>query len=138
VLTTANAAETNDLTNLRKHEGARDNKFLVTHPMTNQRCLTSAIARRSALTVGPWSSSFKIIMEEEEENSIDVENYPVMGTYQRQWRNEVVYIRLFRGFYNFVVGDFTTVIAISDVFADGSVEKDWFLLYESDCCPRIF
>jgi hypothetical protein len=35
MLTTANAAETNDLTCLPKHGGARDNKFLVTHPMTD-------------------------------------------------------------------------------------------------------
>jgi hypothetical protein len=33
---------------------------LVTHPMTDQRCLTSAIARRSALTARPSSSSFII------------------------------------------------------------------------------
>jgi hypothetical protein len=32
-------------------------KFLITHPMTDQRCLTSAIARQNALTVGPWNSS---------------------------------------------------------------------------------
>jgi hypothetical protein len=56
-LTTANAAGTNGLTCLPKHGGARDNKFLVTHPMTDQRCLASAIARRSALTAGPPSSS---------------------------------------------------------------------------------
>jgi hypothetical protein len=40
VLTTANAAGTNGLTCLPKHGGAQDNKFLVTHPMTDQRCLT--------------------------------------------------------------------------------------------------
>jgi hypothetical protein len=34
----------------------RDNKFLVTHLITDQRCLTAAIARRSALTTGPSSS----------------------------------------------------------------------------------
>jgi hypothetical protein len=28
------------------------------HPMTDQRCLTSAIARRCALTAGPWSSTY--------------------------------------------------------------------------------
>jgi hypothetical protein len=44
-----------------KHGGARDNKFLVTHPMTDQRC-TSAIARWSALTVGPSNSSFIVII----------------------------------------------------------------------------
>jgi hypothetical protein len=45
VLTTANAAGTNDLTCLPNHWGAPDNKFLVTHPMIDQSCLTSAIAR---------------------------------------------------------------------------------------------
>jgi hypothetical protein len=55
VLKIANAAGTNGLTWLPKR-GARDNKFLVTHPMTDQRCLTSAIARRSALTAEPSSS----------------------------------------------------------------------------------
>jgi hypothetical protein len=54
VLTTANVAGTNRLTCLSKHGGARDNKFLVTHPMSDQRCLTSAIARRSAWTAGPF------------------------------------------------------------------------------------
>jgi hypothetical protein len=53
VLTTAKAAGTNGLTCLPKHEEARDNNFLVTPPMTDQRCLTSAIARRSTLTAGP-------------------------------------------------------------------------------------
>jgi hypothetical protein len=45
VLTTADAAGTNGLTSLRKHGGARENKFLATHPMTDQRCLSSAIPR---------------------------------------------------------------------------------------------
>jgi hypothetical protein len=44
-------------TYLPKPGGARDNKFLVTHLMYDQRCLTSAIARRSALTAVPSSSS---------------------------------------------------------------------------------
>jgi hypothetical protein len=57
VLTTANATGTNGLACLPKHGGARDNKFLVTNPMSNQRCLTYAIARRSALTAGSSSSS---------------------------------------------------------------------------------
>jgi hypothetical protein len=57
VLTTANTAGTNGLTCLTKHGKARDNKFLVTHPMTDQRCLTSAIARQSALIVGLSTSS---------------------------------------------------------------------------------
>jgi hypothetical protein len=35
VLTTANATGTNSLTCLLKHGGVRDNKFLVTHPMTD-------------------------------------------------------------------------------------------------------
>jgi hypothetical protein len=39
VLTTANATGTNGLTCLSKHGGARNNKFLDTHPMTDQRCL---------------------------------------------------------------------------------------------------
>jgi hypothetical protein len=46
-LTTANAAGTNGLTCLPKHEGAPDNKFLVTRPKTDQRCLASTIARRA-------------------------------------------------------------------------------------------
>jgi hypothetical protein len=45
---------------LSKHGGARDNKFLVIHPKTHQRCLTSAIARQSALNVGPSSASMLI------------------------------------------------------------------------------
>jgi hypothetical protein len=47
VLTTANAAGPNGLTCLPKHGGARDDKVLVTHPMTDhgERCLDSAIAR---------------------------------------------------------------------------------------------
>jgi heme/copper-type cytochrome/quinol oxidase subunit 4 len=39
---------------------ARDNKLLVTHLMTDQRFLTSAIAHRSALAAGPSSSSKKV------------------------------------------------------------------------------
>jgi hypothetical protein len=57
VLTTANAAGTNGLTCLPKHGGFQDNKFLVTHTMTGQRCLASAIARQSTLTAAPSSSS---------------------------------------------------------------------------------
>jgi hypothetical protein len=55
VLTTVNTAGTNGLTCLSKNGRTRDSKFLVTHPMTDQLrcCLTSAIARRSALTAGP-------------------------------------------------------------------------------------
>jgi hypothetical protein len=60
VLTTANPAGSNGLTCLPKHGGARDNIFLVTHPMTDQHCLTSAIARRSAVTAVPSSSSSKL------------------------------------------------------------------------------
>jgi hypothetical protein len=44
----ANATGANSLTWLPKHGEPRDNKFLVTHPMTDQRC--STIARRRALT----------------------------------------------------------------------------------------
>jgi hypothetical protein len=51
----ANEAGTDGLTCLLG--GARDNKFLVTYPVTDQRCLTSAIARRSALTAHSSSSS---------------------------------------------------------------------------------
>jgi hypothetical protein len=58
MLTTVNAAGTNGLTSIPKHRGAGDNKFLITHVMTDQRCLTTAIARRSALTARPSSSSF--------------------------------------------------------------------------------
>jgi hypothetical protein len=52
VLTTANTVGPNCLTCLPKYGGAWSNKFLVTHPMTDQRCLTSTIARTSALTAG--------------------------------------------------------------------------------------
>jgi hypothetical protein len=62
VLTTANAAETNGLTCLPKHREARYNKFLVTHPMTDQRCLASVIVRRSVLTAGPSNSSCFILL----------------------------------------------------------------------------
>jgi hypothetical protein len=48
---TANAAGTNGLTCPIKQGGARDNKFLVTHLMTDQRYLTSAITRLSALSL---------------------------------------------------------------------------------------
>jgi hypothetical protein len=37
-----------DTTRNTRDGGARDYKLLVTHPMTDQRCLTSTIARRSA------------------------------------------------------------------------------------------
>jgi hypothetical protein len=40
MLTTANAADTNGLTCLPKHERSRDSKFLITHLTTDQRCLT--------------------------------------------------------------------------------------------------
>jgi hypothetical protein len=61
VLTTANAAGTNGLTCFLKHGGARD-KFLVTHLMTDQSCLPSAIARRSALITTPSSSSLVLLI----------------------------------------------------------------------------
>jgi hypothetical protein len=57
VLTSGNAAGTNILTCLPKHGRAQENTFSVTHPMTYQYCLTSAIARRMALTAGLSSSS---------------------------------------------------------------------------------
>jgi hypothetical protein len=47
VLTTANIVGTNSLTCLPKIGGARDNKFLVTHTITDQCCLASAIIRRA-------------------------------------------------------------------------------------------
>ncbi|RVE50577.1 hypothetical protein evm_004804 [Chilo suppressalis] len=52
VLTTADAAGTNGLTCLPKHGGARDSKFLVTHPMTDhcESCLTSTTTQPNALT----------------------------------------------------------------------------------------
>jgi hypothetical protein len=62
VLTTSTAAGTNGLTWLLKLGETRENKFLVTQPMTDQRCLTSAIARRSALTAGLSSSSSYVYM----------------------------------------------------------------------------
>jgi hypothetical protein len=42
---TANKAGTNGLTCLPKHGGARDSKFLVTHPMIDQFCLAFVIVR---------------------------------------------------------------------------------------------
>ncbi|RVE45692.1 hypothetical protein evm_009662 [Chilo suppressalis] len=50
VLTTADAAGTNGLKCLPKHEGTRDRRFLVTHPMTDhcESCLTSTIAAEFA------------------------------------------------------------------------------------------
>jgi hypothetical protein len=54
------AAGTNVLTCFLKHGGARDNKFMVNHPMTDQRCLTSAIAHRSAMSEA--DSGVKIVM----------------------------------------------------------------------------
>jgi hypothetical protein len=58
VLTTANVAGTNGLMCLPKHGGARDNKFLVTHPMTGlcEHCLGPAIARRAQLPRGHRAS----------------------------------------------------------------------------------
>jgi hypothetical protein len=48
--------------NVPSEGGARDNKFLVTHLMTYQRCLTYAITCRSALTAGPLSYSYHILI----------------------------------------------------------------------------
>ncbi|RVE53247.1 hypothetical protein evm_002080 [Chilo suppressalis] len=50
VLTTADAAGTNGLTCLPKHGGARDSKFLVTHPMTDHCKRTSSIIGLSDVT----------------------------------------------------------------------------------------
>jgi hypothetical protein len=47
VLTTTNAAGINGLTCLPKLFRARDNKFLVTHPVIDQSCLTFTIAHRA-------------------------------------------------------------------------------------------
>ncbi|RVE51482.1 hypothetical protein evm_003883 [Chilo suppressalis] len=52
VLTTANAAGTNGLTYLPKHGGARDSKFLVTHPMTDH----------CEMRTGGWRTSSKIFV----------------------------------------------------------------------------
>jgi hypothetical protein len=62
VLTTTTAAGTNGLTCLPKHGGAQDNTFLVTHPMTDQRCLISVIVCRSAMTAGPSSSLWNYVI----------------------------------------------------------------------------
>ncbi|RVE42536.1 hypothetical protein evm_012816 [Chilo suppressalis] len=50
VLTIADTAGTNGLTCLPKHGGARDRRFLVTHPMTDhcENCLNSTIAAERA------------------------------------------------------------------------------------------
>jgi hypothetical protein len=61
VLTTANAAGTSGLMYFLKH-GAQDNKILVTHLTTDQRCLTSAVARQSTLTARPSNCSQKILL----------------------------------------------------------------------------
>jgi hypothetical protein len=61
VLTSANAAGTNGLTCHPKHGGARENKFLGTHPMTDwwltDKLLSFHDRRLSALTAGPLNSS---------------------------------------------------------------------------------
>jgi hypothetical protein len=59
VLKTANTAGSNGLICLPKHGGFQDSKFLVTHPLNDQSCLTSTIARRNALTAGPTSYSIQ-------------------------------------------------------------------------------
>jgi hypothetical protein len=53
VLMNAIASGTNGLTCLLKKGGARENNFLVTHPMTEECCLASAIARRAHWPRGP-------------------------------------------------------------------------------------
>jgi hypothetical protein len=72
VLTTANAAGANGLTYLSNHGRGRANTFLVTHPMTDQRCLTSTIARRSALTTEPTSSSIVILANKKTPNMMEL------------------------------------------------------------------
>jgi hypothetical protein len=46
---TANAAGSNGLTCLPSQGGAPDHKFLVTHLMTDQRCLTTERTDRGAI-----------------------------------------------------------------------------------------
>ncbi|RVE46417.1 hypothetical protein evm_008951 [Chilo suppressalis] len=62
VLTTADATGTNGLTCLPKHGGARDSKFLVTHPMTDhcESCLTSTIAAERANQLRHRAARIKI------------------------------------------------------------------------------
>jgi hypothetical protein len=64
-------------------EAARDNKFLVTHPMNEQHCLTPAIARRCALTnvlkdyshiSASYSNAFDSLGLNEESLKSDAEN----------------------------------------------------------------
>jgi thymidine kinase len=78
VLTTANAAETNDLTCFSKHGRARDNKFLVTHPITDQRCLTSTIARRSALTAAIELLKLHYYLAENVSKAVIESNYNII------------------------------------------------------------
>jgi hypothetical protein len=60
MLTTANAAGTNGLTCLPKQGGVRDDKVLVTHPITDlcERCSASTIARWGHR--GPPVNMFKL------------------------------------------------------------------------------
>jgi hypothetical protein len=62
VLTTANAAGTNGLPCLPTYGGARDNKFLVTHPMTDQCCLAFAIVHRAHWPQGHQAPHWSDIM----------------------------------------------------------------------------
>jgi hypothetical protein len=104
VVMTANAAGTNGLTCLPKHGGARDNKFLVTPSMIYQRCLTSAIARRSALTAGPSSSS-------KMEYTQDIHILPQLlryVNYMQTWLNPI-------GFWSQTISGLSTVSSSLDV-----------------------
>jgi hypothetical protein len=52
-----------DLTRLPKHREAQDNKFLLTHPMTDQRCLASAIAAHILIISSIYITSLYIPKE---------------------------------------------------------------------------
>jgi hypothetical protein len=82
VLMTANAAGTNGLTCLPKHRRARDDKVLVTHPTTDQRYITCAIARTdrgaiellvlSLLYTNTTLVCFHVVFRIDENNSISL------------------------------------------------------------------
>ncbi|RVE52231.1 hypothetical protein evm_003150 [Chilo suppressalis] len=58
VLTTADAAGTNGLTCLPKHGGARDSKFLVTHPMTDHCESTTYSGHYTAYCKHPYTGDW--------------------------------------------------------------------------------
>jgi hypothetical protein len=62
VLTPANAAGTDSLTCFPNYGGARDNKILITHPKTDQRCLGSTIARRVHLPCHRATKCVKLVI----------------------------------------------------------------------------